>query len=29
MLAFAKKLEIPPDALDLTFWFRAKGEIFK
>ncbi|MDR0552364.1 MAG: N-glycosylase/DNA lyase [Spirochaetaceae bacterium] len=29
MLAFAKKTQIPPDALDLTFWFQAKGEIFK
>lgn len=29
MLGFAKKIHIPPDALDLVFWFTAKGEIFK
>jgi N-glycosylase/DNA lyase len=29
MLAFAKKAHIPADALDLLFWYKAKGEIFK
>jgi N-glycosylase/DNA lyase len=29
MLAFAKKTAIPPDALDLLFWYQEKGELFK
>jgi N-glycosylase/DNA lyase len=29
MLEFAKKVNIPVDALDLLFWYKAKGELFK
>jgi N-glycosylase/DNA lyase len=29
MLSFAKKMKIPVEALDLVFWYREKGEIFK
>lgn len=29
MLAFAEKEGVPPDALDLVFWYKEKGEIFK
>jgi N-glycosylase/DNA lyase len=29
MLAFAKKEAVPPDALDLVFWYKEKNELFK
>jgi N-glycosylase/DNA lyase len=29
MLAFAEKEAIPPDALDLVFWYKEKNELFK
>jgi N-glycosylase/DNA lyase len=29
MLAFAKKEQIPADALDLLFWYKEKNELFK
>jgi N-glycosylase/DNA lyase len=29
MAAFAKKTGVPLDALDLVFWYEAKGELFK
>jgi N-glycosylase/DNA lyase len=29
MLAFAEKTSIPADALDLLFWYKEKGELFK
>jgi len=29
MLLFAEETGIPPDALDLVFWFKAKNELFK
>ena len=29
MIAFSKKINIPPDHLDLLFWYREAGKIFK
>jgi hypothetical protein len=28
-MEFARKEGIPVDALDLVFWFKAKGELFR
>jgi N-glycosylase/DNA lyase len=29
MQGFAAQIQVPPDALDLVFWYQAKGEVFR